>query len=207
MNTDPLTVRRPIARGHEVILCRIEPEHAEWYVTLRNRLGVRSRFLDDRQFDVEQARAWIERMEWPHEALLVMLVSDRPVGVIGWQSHDCEPGAAEFGRLIADSAALRTVAPSLPKGYPGIAIDAMSTLREYAFIVLGLECVRSSVLPGNTLSMRANTSIGLEPTATVVHERSDGTSIEVTHMSLSRERWQTLERWNWQRLDGREEIA
>lgn len=79
----------------------LEQEHVEGLRMLRNRPSIRAWFLDSREVDPEQQRAWFARyLSDPDDQMWVGLDGQRVVAAVGLTRID--PQTAEFGRLMSD---------------------------------------------------------------------------------------------------------
>jgi RimJ/RimL family protein N-acetyltransferase len=185
----------PLFEGRCVGVGWPEPEEIDALTALRNRPSIRDKFLDPRPLDPQRNREWIRHgMRRPFEALLsIRLKPSRVlVGAIGWSHGDPDEGSLEIGRVMIDAAVVHRHRHALPADYVGVAADAGTALRDFAFRELGLTIIRSVFIDDNRLSRRAVLLGGGRIVGTSRARRADGTEVDLVRLELRRAEWQTL---------------
>jgi RimJ/RimL family protein N-acetyltransferase len=170
------------------------PEDAELdaITALRNRPDVRRQFLDQRVLDVDRNRDWLRHgMNRPYEAVLSirMKLDGAFIGAIGWSKGDPAERSFELGRVMVDAPMLVRYRDAFPADYPGVAVDAGTALRDFAFTALGLERIRAVVIEENRLSQRAVVAGGARVVGMRAEHRGDGSEIRLIDLECSRESW------------------
>ena len=190
-----IPLRGPLFEGRCVGVGWPEPDEIDWLTALRNRPQVCAKFLDPRPLDPQRNREWVDHgMRRPYEALLAIRLIRGGVlaGAIGWSRGDPGEGSIELGRVMIDAAVLRRYRRNFPPGYEGVATDAGTALRDFAFRALGLTVMRSVFIDDNRLSRRALLLGGARIVGTSRVRRADGTEVAVTRAELRREAWEEL---------------
>jgi RimJ/RimL family protein N-acetyltransferase len=162
---------------------------------LRNRDGVRGRFLDDRPLDLAANRRWLATgMQRPREALLSIRLAANGtwVGAIGWSAYDPAQGTMEFGRMMVDLDALLPHRPLLPERYEGVAADASAALRDFVFGRMGIAKLTFTIQRDNALSLRTARLGGARRVGTRMLERPDGTMLDLVALEMTRDDWLAL---------------
>lgn len=180
----------PLCQGDSVYLAWPEPPEFDCITELRNRMNVRCCFVDDRLLDPEHNREWIQNiMKRPIESLLSIRRIDNHafIGTAGWKDWDMVRRTADFGRLMIDVPKLRRF--QWPDKYPGVAIDACRTLRDFAMNVMNLKEITTSFIASNLLSAKVNYEVGMKNPRRTSHRRPDGHVVSLIHMSLTRSHW------------------
>lgn len=167
---------------------------------LRSSPAIRRWFIDDAPTTEHQTREWLACLGRPNDALLA--IRFRPngcfLGTIGWTDWQQRGRTAEFGRLIVDSEMLRSVIADLPDDYPGVALDAAFSLREYAFRHMGLSKLQTCVIEGNHLALRVNRLLGFEEEGRERRDQASGSTVWVHRLVLTRQRWESSpDGWPW----------
>lgn len=173
-----------------------EAHEFDMITVLRNKPEVRHWFLSDGLLDLEANRVWLETgMDRPREALLSirLKVDDTFLGTIGWTDWDRRLATASFGRLSLDTVGLRKALCKLPHGYGGLALDAASTLRDFAFRSMRLERAFTYFFAGNVMAERLNRRVGMVYTSGATRFRPDNTSVEAVEMYMDRRAWLRLQ--------------
>jgi RimJ/RimL family protein N-acetyltransferase len=145
--------------------------------------------------DVDRNREWLRHgMNRPYEAVLSirMKVDGAFIGVIGWSKGDPVERSLELGRVMVDARTLVRYRDVFPPGYAGVAVDAGTALRDFAFTTLGLELMRAVVIEANRLSQRAAVAGGARVVGTRTERRSDGSEVCLISLECSREEWMRL---------------
>ncbi len=179
-----------LCRGGSIYLAWPEPPEFDCITELRNRTNVRCCFVDNRLLDPEFNREWIQnRMNRPVEALLSIRRIDNHafIGTVGWKDWDMVQRTADFGRLMIDVRRLRRF--QWPDNYPGVAVDACRTLRDFAMNSMNLTEITTSFIASNLLSSRVNYAVGMDNPCRTTHRRSNGQVVSLIQMSLTRSRW------------------
>ena len=185
----------PLFEGRCVAVGWPEPEEIDALTELRNRPPIRNKFLDPRPLDPERNREWIRHgMRRPLEALLsIRLKSSRAlVGAIGWSRGDPDEGSFELGRVMIDAAIVHRHREALPADYVGVATDAGTALRDFAFRELRLTIIRSVFIDDNRLSRRAVLLGGGRIVGTARARRADGSEVDLVSLELRRAEWEAL---------------
>jgi RimJ/RimL family protein N-acetyltransferase len=192
---DPASANGVVAIGQLVSLGWPLPPEFDAITALRNSPWVRRWFLDDRALDPVANRAWLDRSRGRlTDTLLAIRFTETGefLGPIGWSDGDVVRGTASVGRLALDGQAVRRLVPRLPPDYPGFAIDACRTIRDYGFRELGLIEARTYFLAGNRLSEHVQRAIGLREVGRSLRARGDGTLVETVEMAMTRADWDAL---------------
>jgi len=177
-----------------VTLSWVEEHEYDLVTTLRNQPHVGKWFLDNRLFDKEQNKIWLsQKMKKPQESLLSIRFKDTGLflGTIGWSDWDLAKKTAYFGRVAIDYKAIRKVIHLVSKTYEGFAVDAGIALRDYAFMAMHLEKIKTYYLSKNTTAARLNQMIGLTYVSKEIMKRCDGSLVEITHLELTRSDWES----------------
>lgn len=185
----------PLLEGEYVRIGWPEETELDAITALRNRADVRRQFLDPRVLDVERNREWLRSgMNRPYEAVLSIRMKhdDAFVGAIGWSKGDPVERSLELGRVMVDAQALVRYSDVLPAGYPGVAVDAGTAVRDFAFGTLGLRVVRMVVIESNRLSHRAAVVGGARVVGTRTEPRGDGREIQLIDLECTRDDWLAL---------------
>ena len=172
-----------------------EPEEIDALTALRNRPQIRNKFLDPKVLDPERNREWIRHgMQRPFEALLsIRLKPSRALaGAIGWSRGDPDEGSIELGRVMIDAAIVHRHREALPADYVGVAADAGTALRDFAFRELGLTVIRSVFIGANRLSRRAVLLGGGRIVGSSRARRADGSEVDLVSLELRRAEWEAL---------------
>lgn len=194
---DAIPLEGPLFDGVAVRVGWPEPREYDRITALRSRDGVREWFLDPRPLDLAANREWLARgMRRPQEAVLsIRLAADGAwVGAIGWSAYDREKGTMEFGRMMVDADSVLPHRAKLPEGYPGVAADASSALRDYAFSRMGIERLTFSILRDNALSLRIARLGGARPIGEREAVRDDGSRVALIDLEMTRDDWLALKR-------------
>jgi RimJ/RimL family protein N-acetyltransferase len=189
---DRLPLEGTVAVGRLVSLGWPEPAEYDLITELRNRPATRACFLDSRMLDPAANRLWLSRgMNRPHEGLLSLRFGVQRVfcGTIGWSDYEPRMRTLEIGRLMVDTAVLRTLKAGFPAGYIGVAADAATALLDFAFETLGLDFVSTVFIAGNALARRINVLAGGQFAGDAERQRPDGSRVRVTCMRLNRQDW------------------
>jgi RimJ/RimL family protein N-acetyltransferase len=168
------------------------PEEFDLITRLRNRRTVRKWFLHSEVLDLANNRKWLEGlMDRPKEALLaVRLRSDHQfLGTIGWSDWDPIQSTAWFGRIALDVSTLRENAIRFPRQYPGVALDATRTTRDFAFETMKLDRILTYYLVGNLFAARLNERVGMIQCSSRTRIKSDNTPVETIELQMDRQRW------------------
>jgi RimJ/RimL family protein N-acetyltransferase len=193
MTATGMPVTGVVCRGQRVELGWPEPEEFDRLTALRNRPGVRERFLDSRLLDPVRNREWLATgMRRPFEGVLAIRCEATLAGMIGWSGWDPEARTVELGRVIVDPAAARRLRGCFPANYAGIALDAGTALRDLLFEALDVQCMRTVHLADNALAIRASATGGGIVVSRHDVRRADGARVEVVEMTLTREAWRCL---------------
>lgn len=187
-----IPLQGPLAQGQCVWMQWPEDADIDAITALRNRPDVRRQFLDPAPLEAQRNREWLRHgMNRPYEALLaIRLKFDGAfVGAIGWSKGDPVARSFELGRVMVDARSLVPYRHLFPADYPGIAVDAGTALRDFAFALLELELVRMTVIEGNQLSLRAAVTAGGRVVGTRTHRRSDGSALQLLDLEYSRADW------------------
>ena len=182
----------PLTEGECVRLGWPEEAELDAITALRNRPDVRRQFLDQRMLDVERNREWLRHgMKRPYEALLSirMKVDGAFVGAIGWNKGDPVTRSIELGRVMVDVRTLLRYKDVLPPRYPGVAVDAGTALRNFAFSAMGLRVLRMVVIESNRLSQRAAVVGGARIVGHRSERQADGSEIRLVELECSRDDW------------------
>jgi len=185
----------PLTEGECIRIGWPEDAELDAITELRNRADVRRQFLDPRVLDLEGNREWLRHgMRRPYEAVLAirMKVDGAFIGAIGWSKGDPAERSFELGRVMVDARTLVRYRDSFPDRYPGVAVDAGTAIRDFAFTTLGLELMRAVVIEENRLSQRAVAAGGGRVVGTRTERRSDGSEVHLIDLECSREDWMRL---------------
>lgn len=173
-----------------------EPPEFDMITALRNKPEVRQWFLSDGMLNLEANRVWLETgMDRPREALLsIRLKIDHSfLGTIGWTDWDRHQATACFGRLALDTVGLKKAFRKLPHGYRGLALDAVTTLRDFAFRSMRLDRLFTYFFAGNVAAARLNRRVGMIYTSGATRLRPDNTPVETVEMYMDRRAWLRLQ--------------
>ena len=190
-----IPLQGPLTEGECVRIGWPEDDEVDAITALRNRADVRRQFLDQRVLDVERNREWLRHgMNRPVEAVLSirMKVDGAFIGAIGWSKGDPEERSFELGRVMVDARTLVRYRDCFPAGYPGVAVDAGTAIRDFAFTSMGLQMIRMVVVEANRLSLRAAVAGGGRIVGSRTECRSDGPDIRLIDLEFSREDWMRL---------------
>jgi RimJ/RimL family protein N-acetyltransferase len=190
-----IPLQGPLTEGKCVRIGWPEDAELDAITALRNRPDVRRQFLDQRVLDVDRNRDWLRHgMNRPYEAVLSirMKVDGTFIGAIGWSKGDPAERSLELGRVMVDAPMLVRYRDVFPLDYPGVAVDAGTALRDFAFTALPLELIRAVVIEENRLSQRAVVAGGGRVVGTRTELRSDGSEIRLIDLECSREDWMRL---------------
>jgi len=188
----PIPTEGTLTIGRRILLAWPKPEEFDCITELRNRPQVRRFFLDPRPIDAAVNREWLATgMRRGEEGLLSIrwVRSDAFLGTIGWTDWDRCLKTACFGRLMVDHHALRRLYKKVDPSYPGVALDAAMSLRDYAFDEMALKGMTTWYFEGNTLAARVNAAIGMVPLGLRSRLRPDGSSIRTVELRLTRRQW------------------
>ncbi|CAG0969042.1 hypothetical protein BURK1_01123 [Burkholderiales bacterium] len=191
----PIPLSGPLFAGRCVAVGWPEAHEYDRITALRNRDGVRNRFLDPRPLDLARNREWLAHgMPRPREAVLAIRLSASGtfVGAIGWSGYDPARAELELGRVMVDARALHSHRQAFPAGYPGVAADAGMALRDFAFGRMGVRRMTSVVIGDNALSRRAVLLGGARPVDSVTVTRADGTEVALLRLEMTRDEWRAL---------------
>ena len=171
------------------------PDRSEYdlITNLRNQCDIRKWFIDDRPLDLATNHVWLAQgIQRPRESLLSIRLTkgNMFLGIIGWSNWDFVNGTAQFGRLAVDLQRVKSLKDCLPPDYPGIAVDACQTLRDFAMNTMHLKEIRTSYIASNRLARRINHRIGLRPIGSSTVQRHDGAHIPVIELILTRKEWE-----------------
>ncbi len=194
---DPIPLEGPLFDGVAVRVGWPEPAEYDRITALRNRDGVREWFLDPRPLDFAANREWLARgMRRPREAVLSIRLAGGGawVGAIGWSAYDRQKGTMEFGRMMVDVDSVLPHRAKLPEGYPGVAADASSALRDYAFSRMGIERLTFAILRDNALSRRTALLGGARRVGDREVVRADGSRVALIDLEMTRDDWLALKR-------------
>jgi RimJ/RimL family protein N-acetyltransferase len=182
----------PLMEGEYVRIGWPEEPELDAITALRNRADVRRQFLDPRVLDVERNRDWLRSgMNRPYEAVLsIRMKHDGAfIGAIGWSKGDPVERSLELGRIMVDTQVLLRYSDVFPADYPGIAVDAGTTVRDFAFGTLGIRILRMVVIESNRLSRRAAVVGGARVVGTRTEPRGDGREIHLIDLECNRDDW------------------
>lgn len=196
-SSSPIPLDGPLFDGAQVRVGWPRPDEFDRITDLRNRDGVRDRFLDPRPLDREANRRWLATgMKRPAEAVLSIRLAANGawVGAIGWSGYDPLRGTMEFGRMMVDVESVLPHRALLPAGYEGVAADASSALRDFVFARMGLARLSFAILADNALSLRTARLGGARPVGTRAVERPDGTHVALVDLAMTRDDWLALPR-------------
>lgn len=186
-----------ICKGQEITLGWPDKSDFDKITALRNDPGVRCHFLDSRIIDPQENRTWLTSgMNRPSESLLSIrwLPTGAFVGTIGWSGWDRARATACFGRLMVDRIAIRQIRGDFDKSYPGVAIDAATTLRDFAFTGMELRELTTYHLADNERSNRVNLAVGMRQRGTEIRLKADGSSVQTIEFHLTRDEWELIAR-------------
>lgn len=190
----PIATAGVLCRGIHVDLAWPEEHEFDVLTAMRNRPGVRNRFLDPRPLDVIANRTWLRSgMRRPFEGLLSIRRRDGAflLGMIGWSNLDRSERSVELGRLVVDAHAARLHPELRATGYPGVAVDAGHALRDFMFEQAGMDLVRTVYLADNAPAKRINDIGRSRVVAVRPVQRPDGTTVDVIQLEISRSEWQS----------------
>ena len=190
-----IPLQGPLTEGTCVRIGWPEDAELDAITALRNRPDVRRQFFDQRVLDVDRNRDWLRHgMNRPYEAVLSirMKLDGVFIGAIGWSKGDPAERSFELGRVMVDAPMLVRYRHVFPSDYPGVAVDAGTALRDFAFTILGLDVVRMVVIEANRLSQRAAVAGGARVVGTRAERRSDGSEVRLIDLECSREDWLRL---------------
>ncbi|MEP7208062.1 MAG: GNAT family N-acetyltransferase [Casimicrobiaceae bacterium] len=185
-----------LCRGSRVELGWPEEHEFDAMTILRNRPHIRNRFLDPRPLDLVANRTWLRTgMKRPEEGLLAIRLRDNGAfcGMIGWSHWDPAERTIELGRLVVDAARVRRDRAAGRDGYPGIAVDAGTTLRDWAFTHFRLAVMRSVYIGDNAPSARVHRLAHGRVVRSEQVTRRDGSVVCLTRVELRRDEWLALQ--------------
>ena len=190
-----IPLQGPLTEGTCVRIGWPEDAELDAITALRNRSDVRRQFLDQRVLDVDGNRDWLRHgMNRPYEAVLSirMKLDGAFIGAIGWSKGDPVERSFELGRVMVDAPMMVRYRDVFPPDYPGVAVDAGTALRDFAFTTMELAVLRMVVIEANRLSQRAAVAGGARVVGTRAERRSDGSEVRLIDLECSREDWMRL---------------
>ena len=190
-----IPLQGPLTEGKCVRIGWPEDAELDAITALRNRPDVRRQFLDQRVLDLDRNREWLRHgMNRPYEAVLSirMKVDGAFIGAIGWSKGNPAERSFELGRVMVDAHTLVRYRDFFPAHYPGVAVDAGTAIRDFAFTRLGLQVQRMVVIEANRLSQRAAVAGGGRVVGTRTERRSDGNEIRLIDLECARADWMRL---------------
>ena len=196
LNDYPVKTEGVLCESRTLSIGWPEPHEFDMITALRNKPEVRQCFLSDGKLNLDANRVWLETgMDRPKEALLSirLKIDDSFLGTIGWTDWDPRQATASFGRLALDTVGLRKASCQLPHGYRGVALDAVSTLRDFAFRSMRLERLVTYFFAGNITAERVNRRVGMLYTSRGTRFRADNTPVETVEMFMDRRAWLRLQ--------------
>ena len=187
-----IPLQGPLLEGEYVRIGWPEESELDSITMLRNRPDVRQQFLDQRVLDVERNREWLRHgMNRPYEAVLSIRVKHDGafVGAIGWSKGDPVERSLEIGRIMVDTGALIRYRDLLPADYLGIAVDAGTAVRDFAFGTLGVRVLRMVQIESNRLARRAAMLGGARVVGARTEPRGDGRELHLIDLECNRNDW------------------
>jgi len=184
-----------VSSGENISLHWVEPHEYDYVTQLRNNDQVRRWFIDDRRIDIESNRLWLSNgMKKPKESLLSIRLKETGqfLGTIGWTNWDLDEQTAIFGRLCVDQKQIKMIIKSFEPSYRGIAFDACSTLRDFAFTKMHLETIKTNFILGNSIAKRLNLQLGQLIVGQQKIVNHDKKCIEIILMEMNRSRWEFI---------------
>lgn len=189
-----------VCEGTNVRLCWPTESELEQIVELLCRPSVRRFGLEDPPLDpIEIWTVHRFRLGHPYTGLLAVRwrEDDSLLGAIGWYGWNPDERSLWLGHLVVDPQLLRGVA-----GRPrhrrqdrvGPALDAGRALCDYVFAEMNASVLLTYHLAGNVRSEAVQRATGFLETSRKIHERPDGSKVEMIFNHLTRERWLAVQR-------------
>jgi len=181
-----------VCEGTNVRLCWPTESELEQIVELLCRPAMRRFALEDPPLDpIEIWTVHRFRIGHPYTALLAIRwrEDDRLIGVIGWYGWNPDERSLWLGHLAVDPRLLRGLAGRPREGGAGPALDAGRALCDYVFAEMNASVLLTYHLAGNVRSEAVQRATGFLETSRKIHQRADGSSVEMIFNQLTRERW------------------
>lgn len=155
----PRVMQDVVAEGRAVVLAWPTPEEAQSILRLWGKPYVNRSARFPFSSSASDFSTWFLlrfALGAPYRATLaIRFRSDgRLVGSIGWTGWDPQARTVWVGDLAVDYGFLKTMGRQLPADYPGVAVDAVTTLVGYLLERMGVETVETFIAEANVLARR-----------------------------------------------------
>lgn len=137
-----------ILKGEKVTLKPIKKEDSKDFVCWRNSKFVKSSFIIQTDFTVEQQNAWIDKINENNDVkqfIIYLNTTNEKIGTVYLKDIDYFHEKAEFGIFLKST-------EMSGKGYGS---DATNAILKYAFCTLSLNKVYLRVLEKNTIAIKS----------------------------------------------------
>jgi len=194
MNNYPVNTTGILCKSKILAIGWPDPPEYDKITELRNRGNTRKWFFDTQEVSSIENRIWIESgCNRPKESILsIRLIKDNTfLGTVGWTNWDLEMRTANFGRLAVDLSKIKQLVSLFPPDYPGVAIDACLTMRDFGMTTMQLNTIITFLKADNFMAKKVNESIGMKEVRRYNKAGSDGIPVETIEMRLTRKEWES----------------
>lgn len=140
-------------KKYGITLKRLEPGEIELVRTWRNSAAIAEQMEYREYINVEKQRLWFDQiMESKTAYYFIIIINDKPIGLIHLNRIDFELGSAHAGLFIGEQNYIGT----------GVVLGASLLLLHFAFYELKINRIYAKVKKANTAAIEYNQLLGFE---------------------------------------------